>query len=86
MIQQGYKNRLKNDPQFQRVYSKDFIDYLFMRPIYSIDSLLMYIPQIRSRQTSSKYLKLLCEKGFIQEYAIWKNKFYYNPEYLDILT
>jgi hypothetical protein len=61
-IQQKFKAFIKNDPQLKKIYSKDLIDYLFMRPIYSIESLLQSLPQIETRQTASKYLQLLKEK------------------------
>jgi len=84
-LQRQYKSFIKNDKDLNNIYSKDLIDYLFMRPIYSIEGLLNYLPQIKTRQTASKYLKIMKEKWLIKEYKFKNNKFFFNEEYLDLL-
>lgn len=84
-MQLEYKKVFKNDESLWKIYSKDLIDYLFIRPIYSIETLLKHLPQIKSRQTASKYLKLIKEKWLIQNYNIWKYKFFYNEWFLNLL-
>lgn len=84
-LQKEYKKIFKEDKDLYNFYSKDLIDYLFMRPIYSIEGLLKYLPQINSRQTASKYLRIMKEKWLIAEYRYKNNKFFFNGKYLDLL-
>jgi Fic family protein len=85
-MQKNYKKVFKEDDELCKIYSKDIIDYLFIRPIYSIETLLKYLPQVKSRQTASKYLKLIKAKWLINDYSIWKYKFFYNEWFLNLLT
>lgn len=85
-LQIFFKSTFKTDKELAKFYSKDIIDYLFVSPIYSIESMLKYLPQISSRQTASKYLNLLKEKWLVKDYVKGKYKFFYNEEYLKILT
>lgn len=84
-MQEEFKKVFKNDAELSKIYSKDLIDYLFIRPIYSIETLLNYLPQIKSRQTASKYLNLIKSKWLIKDYNIGKYKFFHNKEFLNLL-
>lgn len=82
-LQKTYKNIIKEDKELNKFYSRDLIDYLFMRPIYSIEWLSKYL-EIHTN-TASKYLKLLKEKWMIEEYKYKNNKLFFNENYLDLL-
>lgn len=84
-MQIKYKNIFKSDKELSKIYSKDLIDYLFVRPIYSIDTLLDSIPQITTRQTASKYLNLIRDKELIENFNLWKYKFFYNKWFLELI-
>ena len=85
-MQIAYKKLFKEDPELKKIYSKDLIDYLFIRPIYSIETLLSALPQIQARQTASKYLQLIKKKGLINDYKHKNNKFFFNDSFLKLLT
>ncbi len=85
-MQLAYKKLFKEDPELKKIYSKDLIDYLFIRPIYSIETLLSSLPQIQTRQTASKYLQLIKRKGLINDYKNKNNKFFFNDDFLKLLT
>lgn len=85
-MQVAYKKLFKEDPELKKIYSKDLIDYLFIRPIYSIETLLSSLPQIQTRQTASKYLQLIKNRGLINDYRHKNNKFFFNDNFLKLLT
>jgi Fic family protein len=66
------------------IYSPELVQYLFINPFYSMASIQDYLKI--SRNTASKYLHLLTEKGMIQEQNLRKNKLFYNPAFLKLLA
>jgi len=51
---------MKEDKTLKKIFSDEMIDYLFIRPIYSIEGLSKFLNI--HKNTASKYLKLLKEK------------------------
>lgn len=66
-----------------KIYSEQLVDYLYETPFYSIGS--MCIDLDLTRNTASKYLKLLLENHFIEIYEIKKTKLFYSPVLLELL-
>ena len=83
-------SQLKNDAKVRfkktlpKIYSDKMLEYLYQTPFYSISSISidLYI----SRNTASKYLKLLVENNFIELYEDKKNKLYFNSALLKLLS
>lgn len=70
--------------QLPHIYSNELIEYLFINPFYSISNIQEYL-QI-SRNTASKYLNLLVESGLIEVKDTRKNKLFFNPIFLTLLS
>ena len=65
------------------VYSKELVELLFNQPYVRIANLIEQ--EIASRDTASKYLKILCEIGFLVEITRGRDKLYINHQFLAIL-
>ena len=65
------------------IYNKEFVELLFTQPYIRISNLVE--ANIVKRETASKYLKLLCEIGFLEELKKGKIKFYINHQFLNLL-
>ena len=66
-----------------KIYTPELVEYLFQSPFYSIGSMCLDLNL--TRNTASKYLRLLQEKGFIDLYENKKSKLFYNPTLLSML-
>jgi len=83
LLQEKYIKKMKEDKTLKKIFSDEMIDYLFIRPIYSIEGLSKFLNI--HKNTASKYLKLLKEKWIIKEYNYKNYKFFFNDEYLQLL-
>jgi Fic family protein len=76
------------DTQVQRVlpdmYSATLIEYLVNHPFYTITNLCRELKI--SRNTGSRYLSLLVERGILQIQPTRKNKLFYNQAFLTLLS
>lgn len=80
MMMQDYKVILRDNFKF---YSQDLLNNLFKHPYTKIDFLMddLHI----SRQTSSSYLKKLCDYGLLEEKSIGVSKYFINKKLFDLL-
>lgn len=81
VLQQKIKNELKKWTDLKRI--SEVIDFLFMKPYYSVDGLRTFMKI--HRNTASTYLAKFVELGFIKETKVWRNKLFYFPEYFELL-
>ena len=77
------ETKIRLQQTLPKIYSSRLVDYLFETPFYSIGS--MCIDLNLTRNTSSKYLKLLLNNNFIEIYENKKTKLYYNSVLLKML-
>lgn len=77
-----FSQKLKNE--LPKIHSPQLVEYLFQTPFYSINSLCLDLNL--TRNTASKYLRLLQENSFIDLYEDKKSKLFYNPVLLSILS
>jgi hypothetical protein len=54
------KAKIKKDDELNNIYSKELLDFLFIRPFYTYNDMSKYLNN--HRNTSSTYLKLLESK------------------------
>jgi Fic family protein len=66
------------------IYSIELLDFLFQNPFYTISSTCQSLEV--TRNTATKYLKLLVDSGLIQVKDSRKNKLYFNPTFLKLLS
>lgn len=69
--------------QAPSTYSKDLVDLLFVQPYIRIPNLIEN--GIAKRDAASKYLKILCEIGFLHEVKRGRDKLFINHQFLDLL-
>ena len=81
VLQQKIKNLLTKQTDLKRI--SEIIDYLFMKPYYSVEWLSNYLKV--HRNTASSYLAKFIELSFIKETKVWRNKLFYFPEYFELL-
>ena len=74
---------IRKDKQLNKIYSRELLDFLFIRPFYSISKLENYLWV--HRNTASTYLNLLEKKWLLKSIKVKKNKIFYYKEFLDIL-
>jgi Fic family protein len=66
------------------IYTVDLVEFLFQNPFYTISSTCQSLGV--TRNTATKYLKLLVEVGLIEIKESRKNKLYFNPTFLKLLS
>lgn len=66
-----------------QIYKKELIELLFNQPYVRIVNLIEN--NLGERQTASKYLKILCDIGFLDELKAGKEKLFINKRFLDLL-
>lgn len=66
------------------VYSRELVDQIFIQPYCRIGNLVD--AGIGHRETSSKYLKALCDIGVLQEIKAGREKLFVHPKLLHLLT
>lgn len=69
--------------QAPAIYSKELVDLLFMQPYIRISNLIEM--NLAKRDTASKYLKILCEIGFLEETRRGRDKLFINHRFLNLL-
>lgn len=77
------EQKLVIDRELEKIYSKELIDFIFIRPFYSIQKLESYLSI--HRNTASKYLNLLEEKWIFHSKKIKGKKIFYYKDFLDLL-
>lgn len=70
--------------QLSAIYSRELVDQIFNQPYCRIGNLVD--AGIGHRETSSKYLKALCEIGVLQEVKIGREKLFVHGKLLQMLT
>lgn len=70
----------KNAPQ---VYKRELIDLLFNQPYIRIGNIVEH--DIAGRETASKYLKILCDIGVLEEMKLGREKVFINHIFLNLL-
>lgn len=71
----------KDAPQ---IYTKELVEILFEQPYCKIEFLVKH--DIAKSQTASKYLKLLCDLGYLDVIKKGREKYYINKKLWNILT
>jgi len=70
--------------QLPAIYSRELVDQVFNQPYCRIGNLVD--AGIGHRETSSKYLKALCDVGVLQEVKIGREKLFVHDKLLNMLT
>lgn len=65
------------------VYSKELVELLFNQPYVRISNLIEN--KIAKRDAASKYLKILCQIGFLTEIKRGRDKLFINYQFLNLL-
>jgi Fic family protein len=65
------------------IYSKELVEMLFTQPYVRIQNLV--VNGNLGRDTASKYLKILCDIGFLEELKRGREKLFINHKFLDLL-
>ncbi|GAB5411825.1 MAG: Fic family protein [Chlamydiales bacterium] len=65
------------------IYSKELVELLFTQPYVRIQNLVEFCAI--GRDTASKYLKMLCDIGFLKEAKRGRDKLFINHEFLNLL-
>ena len=69
-------------PLFGKQYKHELLNNLFKHPYTKIEFLEK--DMMVSRQTASKYLDLIVEKGLLAKTKMWKENYYINTALVDI--
>jgi Fic family protein len=72
----GVKRRMREE--LPNLYSQDLLNNLFRHPYTRIEFVVGDLGV--SRQTASKYLELLAEKGFVAKYREGRSNYYVNSD------
>ena len=75
------KIHIKN--KASKIYSKELVELIFEHPYTKIDFLISRLGI--TRQTASKYLKVLCDIEILKEINIGKYKYFINTELYSLL-
>jgi Fic family protein len=70
----GLKQRMRTE--LPNLYSQDLLNNLFRHPYTRIEYVVADLKV--SRQTASKYLDLLAEKGFVDKHRSGRSNYYVN--------
>jgi Fic family protein len=65
------------------IYTKELVELLFVQPYIRIHNLVD--TNLIERQTASKYLKILCDIGFLEEVRRGRHKLFINHQFLRLL-
>lgn len=65
------------------IYSKELVELLFIQPYVRISNLTEM--NLAKRDTASKYLKTLCQIGFVEEVKRGRDKLFINHQFLKLL-
>jgi len=69
--------------QAPTIYSKELVELLFIQPYVRIANLIEM--NLAKRDTASKYLKTLCQIGFLEEIKRGRDKLFINHQFLNLL-
>lgn len=69
--------------QVPAIYSKELVELLFIQPYVRISNLMEM--ELAKRDTASKYLKILCQIGFVEEIKRGRDKLFINHQFLNLL-
>lgn len=69
--------------QAPTIYSKELVELLFIQPYVRISNLIEM--ELAKRDTASKYLKTLCQIGFVEEIKRGRDKLFINHQFLNLL-
>ena len=69
--------------QAPTIYSKELVELLFIQPYVRISNLMER--ELAKRDTASKYLKTLCQIGFVEEIKRGRDKLFINHQFLNLL-
>ena len=67
-----------------KIYTRELLDVLFTQPYCRIGNLVEQ--GIAKRETSSAYLKRLCDEGILEESKVGRDKVFVHPKFLTLLT
>lgn len=81
-MMEEYKQAIKS--KLPKIYSADLINYLFANPFYSQQKLSKALG--KERKTAAKYLNLLVGVGIIEAFKFKREKIYFCPRLLEILS
>jgi len=65
------------------IYSRELVDQIFIQPYCRIGNLVG--AGIGHRETASKYLKMLCDIGVLNEIKVGREKLFMHPKFLRLL-
>lgn len=77
-----YKEILKD--KLPKIYTAELVDYLFANPFYSQQSLSQVVG--KERKTAAKYLNSLLDKKLIEAFKFKREKIYFCPKLLKLLS
>ena len=77
-----YKGKIKE--KLPKIYTAELVDYLFANPFYSQQRLSQVLN--KERKTAAKYLNSLLEEKLIEAFKFKREKVYYCPELLKLLS
>ncbi len=77
-----YKETIKT--RLPKIYTAELVDYLFANPFYSQQRLAQVIN--KERKTAAKYLNSLLEEKLIKAFKFKREKIYFCPELLKLLS
>jgi len=77
-----YKETIKD--KLPKIYTAELVDYLFANPFYSQQRLSQAVD--KERKTAAKYLNSLLEEKLIEAFKFKREKVYFCPELLRLLS
>lgn len=82
-LKNSLKLKFKNDTELNKIYSRELLDFIFIRPFYSISKTeeKLWI----HRNTASTYLNLLETKWILISKKYWKSKIFYYWDFFELL-
>lgn len=82
LMHRSYKSTIKE--KLPKIYSADLVDYLFANPFYSQQRLAETLG--KERKTAAKYLNALLEISLIEAFKFKREKVYFCPKLLKLLS
>lgn len=81
-MREGYKDMIKT--KLPKIYSAELVDYLFANPFYNQQRLSLTMS--KERKTAAKYLNALVALDLIEAFKFKREKIYYCPQLLKLLS
>ncbi len=76
--------KTKHSSASSKMHSGDLLDYWFSRAFYSQKDMIKALGI--NRKTASKYLETLRKEGFLEMKIVKKQKIYFNPKFIKLLS